>query len=532
MSILEYRQIASVRTPDDEPLFVIRNDVSGGVNTHLNARNIAENQCEVLQNVEIEIAGQRSKMRGSTLIGNDVGSESVLGLHNYIISGGSTPQLLMYTDVYLYKWSGSGNWSELKNNFNNNATEVGFCTVKKSGTSPDDVCIIQNALDNAFQLTSAGTMTDLGSTAGTGSDSPPKSTVMAWYGNRMWVLKDDLLYFSDAYPSDYSKAFDTASNAFRIPVGDERYLLPTRDFGIVVFGKNAIWGLSPSAVPDAATDAPVPIITDNGCVSKNAVVQGLDDIYWFAQDGVRALRRNIQDKLQQGRSYPLSIGLKSEYDLIDWSKVTQIRGVYWNNRVIFSVPLTGGIWSTWIYYPATNGWVVKRGWYPCSWATYKVTGEERLFYGKINDAVVYRAFYGFTDEGTTATDGTAITYTEEGRKEDMGQPLINKVGGELEIKANTSGNYNLSVYGSFDDDDYTLLGTMNILGGNAGVTFPVTFPVSFSDYATVRQKFHLDAYGAWRTFQHRIVHATTNSTNDITILEHSIVTYPEKIEGE
>jgi hypothetical protein len=143
---------------------------------------------------------------------------------------------------------------------------------------------------------------------------------------------------------------------------------------------------------------------------------------------------------------------------------------------------------------------------------------------------VYKAWTGFTDEGTTTTDGTAINYQEEGRKEDCGQPLVKKNGGEIGIEAKGSGNYDVGVWASFDSKPYTLLGYINLLG--TFITFPTTFPLVFTEAETKTQKFHLDSYGAWKTVKIKLVHNATNSSNDITIYERSIVTYPEIYETE
>jgi len=165
------------------------------------------------------------------------------------------------------------------------------------------------------------------STAGTGSDSPPKSTVMCWYSNRLWVLKNDLLYFSDAYASDYATAFDTVTNAFRLPVGKEMFMAATRDLGIIVGGQQAIWAIAPSVTP-AATDKPQPIITDKGCVSKDAWALIGDDIYFFSQDGLRALKRTVQDKVQMGADYALSYLLKDEFEGINWAYIDRLNMKY------------------------------------------------------------------------------------------------------------------------------------------------------------------------------------------------------------
>jgi len=53
------------------------------------------------------------------------------------------------------------------------------------------------------------------------------------------------------------------------------------------------------------------LITNMGVVSKKGAVAYGDNIYFFAQDGFRELKRTIQDKLQIGITYPISYRLKT-----------------------------------------------------------------------------------------------------------------------------------------------------------------------------------------------------------------------------
>jgi len=528
MPIQDVRFVSNIRNPDDAPLFVIRKDFSGGVNTRQHASMIGENQAETLYNVDLGVAGQSSKRAGSVLIGNDVGNVSPAALCNYTIQGG-TDQLLMFENTTLWKWEGSGNWASLKADFSA-STDVGILPCKESGLSPDDVVIVQNGTDNAFRIDSEGNIEDLGSTAGTGSDSPPKSTVMTWYNNRVWILKNDLLYFSDAYPASYSNVFDTVSNYYRIPVGSERKLMSTRDMGIVVMGEKGVWSLMPSSTP-VATDQPQPLITNLGCVSKRGAVQYGDDIFFFAQDGLRGLKRTVQDKLQLGATYPISYALKTQFESISWAYISNLTMETFDNKIFIGVPTGATTYDTWVYYPSGNCFMIITGWSPTCWATYKVGGEERLYYGQVSQGKVYRGWYGYTDEGSTTTTGTKINYQEEGRKENLGQPLIKKLGGELEIEANTAGNYDIDTYISLDSAGYNFLGKLNLSGDNPVVGVAVVGD-SLGNPSKVSKKFHFDNFGAWKEAQVKLQHDATNGEDTISIYSRVITAFPESYENE
>jgi hypothetical protein len=261
-----------------------------------------------------------------------------------------------------------------------------------------------------------------------------------------------------------------------------------------------------------------------------------DDVFWFANDGLRSLKRNIQDKLQQQASYPLSYPLKTEFEEILWSRKNEIEIIGWDNKIFCKVPVAGGV-KIWVYYPATNAWAVKEGYDPASLATHSVDGDVRLFYGHRTNGKVYRAWYGYGDEGTTTTDGTASTLEEVGKNLDMGNPLISKYGGEVEVKClSTSGINTVEVWASFNDGAFNKLGELDIqqlTGADFGVggLGSVTFPVSFEDAILVSGKFHIDSYGHWRTIQLKLKHDTV-STEDIAIVERSIITFMQEYLSE
>lgn len=528
MSRYDLRYVSRATSPDDSFAYVLRRDLSGGVNTRAYEEEIGENQATQLDNCDIVTPGQVSKRPGSVLIGNDLGSSSIVALHNYEIQG-DTDQLLCYEDNDLNKSEEEGNWTQLKGDFAASQTDVGMINAKMSGISPDDIAIVQNDSDNAFAIKSDGTALDLGNTAGTGSDSPPITTVMAWYGNRVWCLKNDLLYFSASYSADYSSAFDTVSDVYRVPVGEERGIAPTRDTGMVIMGKHAIWGLAPSATP-VATDQPQPLVTNYGVVSKKGWCMAGDDIFFFSTDGLRSLTRTIQDKLQAGVSYPISYTLKDSYDNISWEHIENLQMVYFDNKIIVAVPTGVATTDVWIYYPATQAMVVAKDLAIRSIAKYKVDGEERLYIGKYSDGVVHRFWYGYTDYGTTITNGSAINYEMITRAEDLGNPLAPKVGGEVEVTFESAGDYDVTVYASFDDSSWRELGTINL--DVELVTFPVTFPVVFHDVNLAIGKFHLDRFGDWRKIQLKVSHNDTNDNKEISMLRYSITSYLQQYENE
>lgn len=508
---------------DDEYLFVVTRDLSGGQNNRMHPSVIPENQADSLRNVDIGVPGQRSRRGGLTLV-EDLGATSITGLFGYDPQGGS-PNLLATTGTSLKKWSGSGSFSDVTISM---TTSLPTKMIRAYKTPTGDVVLLSNGTDNVQEIAPNFAVTDLGDT----NTSPPKTRAMVAFRNRVWALKNDLAYFSDTAPSNWATAFDRTSNAYRVPVGEERAILATRDTGLIFLGKEQVWGLNPSMVP-VATDKPEKLL-DYGCAAGDTACQVGDDYYFLSFDGVRGVKRTIQDKLQVGDSKPLSYALKDEFEDINWAQITKACAVYFDNKYIISLPTKGSDVNdiVWVYYPSQQAWTVITGWNVACWATFKVGGEERLYAGESTaNGLVYRAFYGASD------NGTAIEFIEQSRSFDMGQPIKKKVGGELKVVAKPSGNYNISVYGSFDNGAFNLLGTMNVSSNSiplddAGLV-TVTFPVSFYPDSKSYKKFHLDAYESWYTFEYKLYHnAVTSISDDITIYETSLTTHLEEYISE
>lgn len=503
---------------DDKEVFVIRRDYSGGQNNRIHGTNINDNQATVLKNVDIGVPGQRSKRPGLTLL-QTIDVNAGLALFGYEPDGGTNLLVAVEgTTLHTHPVS-SGSFTARKTDF----TTGLLATILKIGESGiGDVFVVGNGTDNWFRFEpgSLGSPQDLGNT----NTSPPRSDVGLYYRNRFWVLDANNLYWSDAYDDDYSGAFDRTTNFYRLPVGSRKALIGIRDLGIVALGQDQIWGINPSVTP-AATDNPEKIL-DIGCSAGRTAVQVGDDIYFLAPDGVRGVFRTQQDKLQLGSSYPLSYPIKDEVDSLNWSQISKACAVYFDNKYFISVPVDGSTSNNevWVYYPASQGWMVISGWNVSAWAKIKISGEERLYAIDSTEGSVYRAWYGYSD------NGDPINYIEESRKEDFKQPLQKKVGGVLKVRARATGAYTLTVSVSVDDGDYQTLGTLN-LNGNAPA-LPVNLPFNLVDSSIVQGVFHLDSLGEYYQLRHKIEHNDTNGSDDITIYEANVTTFTNEYQSE
>lgn len=498
-------------------LTATRKDISGGINNRQHETNIKTNACENLINADIGIPGLAVKRAGRDLIeklGTDPGT-SAFGFEPI----GQTTQLVVTHGTKLETYPGSGTFTERKTDF----TDGLLTSMCKATTSTgDSVLLVCNGTDNFFEFDP----TDLSSPTDLGSDSndPPKTTVFTFYGNRLWTLKNEGLDFSDAAPASYDGSFN--NTGFVVPVGKEIAIVGIRDQGLFCVGTLGVYALNPSAVPAADTDKPEKILDIGGAATKTFVQVG-DDIYGLFYDGVRAIKRTLQDKLQLGVSYPLSYVLREEIDSINWAAADKASAVWFDNKYLISLPVDGETYNNevWVYYPANDAWSVWQGWNVADWAKVVINGQEILYGIDSVNGAVYQFLAGTTDDDDSG-DPVAISYTEIGRKEDLDATYNKKNTGEVTIRCEATGG-DLMVEANFDDSGWNTLGTVE-LEGNL-VTFPITFPVTFLNPNIITKKFHLDPYGAWYNIQLRLTHT---DTDELKILERSMRAYLDEYTDE
>jgi hypothetical protein len=88
----------------------------------------------------------------------------------------------------------------------------------------------------------------------------------------------------------------------------------------------------------------------------------------------------------------------------------------------------------------------------------------------------------------------------------------------------------LTVYASIDDQSYTTLGTLNLLGNSP--VLPVNLPFTLASESVVIGEFHLDSLGEWNQIRIKVSHNDTNGSDEIVVLERDIITYPTSLQDE
>lgn len=293
-----------------------------GMNSYDEPINLDETQMVLIENAVINRAGQIVHRKGLTKIGSGISA----GLHQGlgILETSATKNLYVLTGTDLYKLVAS-TWTSIDSGFTNNTTTFMI--------QANDKMYVSNGTDNVHSVDAADTVTDLGDT----NTDPPKSTIMEYHDNRLFVGLSDLVYFSDVADPE---TFDRAVNNFRASKGAKGVLTALKSFkekDLVIYKENSILALN-TAGANPLTEWQINILnSDIGCPAGRTVVSTGDDHIFLAYDGVRLLSRTQFDKTASGGI--VSEEIQDFIEDINWDAIDTARAVLFDNKYILSVPL-------------------------------------------------------------------------------------------------------------------------------------------------------------------------------------------------
>lgn len=180
--------------------------------------------------------------------------------------------------------------------------------------------------------------------AGT-SNRIPKAAMGSYMFGRLWLINDR----HDVYASD-SLDFDTydyVDQLFSVNRGDKDEIvkiLPYRENYAFVFKKNATYALSGvnSYVPEgeklSSYISVETISPDKGMVGPHAYALHGEQITFLSYSGITSVARSTQGKLM-GKDVTLSESIQPLIDRINWDYAHKACGTYYQNYLLFAVPL-------------------------------------------------------------------------------------------------------------------------------------------------------------------------------------------------
>jgi hypothetical protein len=334
----------------------------GGQYSYAKARELAPNQCALLQDCEEEITGQVSTRYGTSQVGGAVGASNVkvdaVGFFNF---APTYTYEIAICNGHIYRNNG-GTW-----------TDMGAFTVSDAPSMAQGV--------NKMYFAAGGDIfswdgTSLTNISGDGATQAPRNvSIVKWHGNRLIAagssIKEystdtnpipDALYLSDVL---VPASWGTVKNATQLRPGNGdgqpiTAIVPWTNFNIAVFKRRSIWvvGADPAV---AISDMPITQIHGSGtvgCVARRSAVQVGSDILFLADDGIRSLAATEGSDQQFELSVPLSFPVQDIIDRINWSSASGAAATFWRNLYLIALPLDSSTTNNYIlvYNTVTKAW--------------------------------------------------------------------------------------------------------------------------------------------------------------------------------
>lgn len=325
------------------------------------------------------------------------------------------------------------------------------------------------------------------------------------------------------------KEFDWhLQQSFELETGRIVKIAPFHNMALVWFTTGGIEVFEPD--PCNILTSTVTVASRNiGCGAKHSVQACGEDLLFVDREGhVRSLKQSVTDESQGVTNRPLSQKIRRTVARVNLERLSETRSFYFRGYYGVSWPMDGrpGARETWLYAIREQEWMgpvrfhetaIAPTTYPVhGWMTAQLKGDrERLFMlGRdgSNNAQIFRAFTGGTDDGTT------IPFELTSRSWDMGRPLVEKTWQAVELRLRfldgaTNADVTFTVEARVDEGDWTSAGSVTFspnasLTINEGAGTPVIneaggTPV-INDYSTQVETLPLTGFGRGHTIQFRV----------------------------
>lgn len=347
----------------------------GGMSNRLAPWRISQIESAVIENLEPQIEGKISRMRGVDSIGaasgttdtfnafglakfydQALGQEVAYAAHSnrmFFLTGGTLNEVASGVSLVSALHMGSrGLWS-----YSGPAGNVLADAMYFTQAQPDD---------SNVSLASKLFVVDVDRQWSQASDMAPRCAV--WWQGRLWcganslIENDQTLWWSSL---NDGLSFSLTNTVQVEPGRGGRItaLLPIRSLvpNLVVFKERLIalfevyWGSSSSLIPGSSDaldtiKSSIRVIADNfGCVATKSIqyVPGAQtgDVFFLAHDGIRAISRATDDTVA-GASLPLSTKIQTTIDRINFTHAHKAVSAVWDQKYFLAVPLDGATQNT------------------------------------------------------------------------------------------------------------------------------------------------------------------------------------------
>jgi hypothetical protein len=195
----------------------------------------------------------------------------------------------------------------------------------------------------------------------------------------------------------------------------------------------------------------------------------------------------------------------------------------WNDKYYIAVPIDGAtnnnavfVYSRRAAQSSGGGWTIYDGMNPSCFAQVDFSGVRRLYFGEASaDTKVYLFRSDSSSEEVTNDNGTAITYTEESKRIDFGQPQLDKSFSEIELEVIEQDSGEVKIEAQIDGEGWTALSGSPMSQITDLPTLPIDLPFDLKGGNKVRKKFNLEDLGRGRNIQIRLTEATLDAPCEV-----------------
>lgn len=193
-----------------------------------------------------------------------------------------------------------------------------------------------------------------------GTRTIPNVAEGTFLNNRVYLIEGrDAIICSDIL--DYTR-YGAATGRLRITSGSDDYLVrlwPSNRTTLICFKNQSIHALVNLIGQLEAVDNQV-LTMEYGCIAPESVTSDGKDVFFFCEDGVRAIGQVLDNELQL-HSEALTGPIQPVIDRINWTCADKIAGGYYEQKLYWAIPLDGakynnamivfdGITRTWMGY--------------------------------------------------------------------------------------------------------------------------------------------------------------------------------------
>lgn len=572
---------------DDKTAIEYAKDMSGGQNTRVDASNLQPNQATKLLNADISIPGEKTKRKGTVLYDTDLGSTKINALAPFSATVGGTQKLHMSTGTKWYEGTTTTTFAEVTGT---TITAVDSEFVVGGGyifrlNQTDAV----NYSDGDGTASVMGVTSADAPKGKVGAYFQNRLWIANTASYPDFVYFSNVFTHLDGEWDQNVQVFKVApggNDAIKtlVPFRKTREIFILKEDSIhklLVAGPPSTWYLTE-------------VDMSHGCVATRTALSIGNDIYYLSRDGVRSLRTtesNIEQGFDLPLSYGLKDIWESRNGAqIHNACAIYWNNKYF---LSFATGTKAYNDTTLVYNLGTKSWSYYTGISPAVWAVWAEAGIENLYYGESQaDSTVYQAETGTLDDSdgsdavrgvtaskatttVTATVGTflendpgrkllwsngtvdtiktytdsthvvvddtgtiasttatigQILYQEESRELDFGAPSEWKVGGWVEVKAQSGGNYDITVSYKMDQaSTWSTLGVINLQGTEPELGVSLTLPFTLTEGNVISERFTLNGLGQFKRIQLQFEEDT--SPDEVKMYSYSIRTYLEDFQN-